>query len=442
MIKKRALDAMETSIDQVSAADAKVTGLLLDEFKGEPLAIAHFFKKTGQEELPSDGAALKTQRDPPVDANEPATAPPPTKAKKRRTSKSACASPPTETAESKKRRTEARAKRHADLDHRKFWKLASGRCVEDILFEAAVRGHANVKQRSYTIDFNCERTKSLFKDAEWSEMKAFDNFTLPKLPKSTTDYVLAVRSALRRGEHPASVPVPRDDRYSCDLVLRTFLSWTSLYAEEPSPFANSALTEAFWCREAWPLLKNLLSDVKGISMIDGEKHGTESSRHRNRSRVADQESTTTRKRSGAKLDLIAHDSVNKRDWFVVESPKEWDEQSTKFLKELDVKVFRNLHLIAAHRLAEPHSTEFRKEARFFSLYAGGRGFVTMEDCMKTTIAKYNECIRKQEEAATRDEDSDHDAWLYQPSRSHVFDSTLCSSPIDPEDDDDLDGDLE
>lgn len=106
-------------------------------------------------------------------------------------------------------------------------------------------------------------------------------------------------------------------------------------------------------------------------MIDGEKQGMESSRHRDRSRVTNLESTTARKRSGAKLDLIAHDSVNKRDWFVVESPKEWDEQSTKFLAELNVKVFRNLHLIAAHRLAELRNTEFRREARFFSLYAGG-----------------------------------------------------------------------
>ncbi|KAF9369625.1 hypothetical protein CPB97_003440 [Podila verticillata] len=112
-------------------------------------------------------------------------------------------------------------------------------------------------------------------------------------------------------------------------------------------------------------------ECKGISMIDGEKQGMESSRHRDRSRVTNLESTTARKRSGAKLDLIAHDSVNKRDWFVVESPKEWDEQSTKFLAELNVKVFRNLHLIAAHRLAELRNTEFRREARFFSLYAGG-----------------------------------------------------------------------
>ncbi|KAF9967232.1 hypothetical protein BGZ73_000656, partial [Actinomortierella ambigua] len=465
MIKKRALDAMETSIDQISAADAKVTELLHAEFDGEPLAITRFFNEADQpaeEDSLSFGTTLNSQRDLPVDDNDPciATATPPRRPRRDEPRRAfARRRPPRLQMQGS---DVPRLERNAML----IWTIASSGSSQAVavlkMFYSKPHLEGTPTQRSYTIDFNCERTKALFEDTEWNEMKAFDSFALPRLPKSTTDYVLAVRNALLRGKHPASIAVPCDDRYSCDLVLRTYLSWTSLYAEEPSPFTNSTLTEAFWCREAWPLLKNLLSDVKGISMIDGEKQGTESSRHRNRNRIADLESSTARKRSGAKLDLIAHDSVNKRDWFMVESPKEWDEQSTKFLTELDVKVFRNLHLIAAHRLAELHSTEFRKEARFFSLYAGGRGFVTMElrpcpasgyvmlahtydkfilpatECMKTTIATYNECNRKQEEATTRDEDSDHDTWLYQqPSRSHVYDPTLCSSPIDPEDADDF-----
>ncbi|KAG0239021.1 hypothetical protein BGW41_007968 [Actinomortierella wolfii] len=254
--------------------------------------------------------------------------------------------------------------RHTDLDPTKFWKLtSSGRCVEDVLFDATMKGCATVKMRSYTIDFNCTRTRALFSEEEWQEMIAFDQFTLPKLPKSTTQYLMGVRSTVADDGHPSLVAVPREDH---DLRIRM-----SLYAQVPSAFTNMALTEAFWCREAWPLLKNLLSDVHGIAMIDGEKPGSESVRHRNHGRTTDMENTAPRKRSGAKLDLIAHDFVNKHDWFIVESPKEWDQQSTKFISELDVKLFRNLHLIAAHRLAEEPASEFRQKARFFSIYAGG-----------------------------------------------------------------------
>ncbi|KAG0227462.1 hypothetical protein BGW42_002936 [Actinomortierella wolfii] len=304
----------------------------------------------------------------------------PVKNKLKRLSQPGSVTPTAESAEAKQRRTERRSRRHLGLDRSRFWNLTSGHCVEDVLSDAAVCGGANVKVQSYTIDFDCEQTKALFSEAEWEEMKAHIQFSLPKLPKSTEQYLMAVRDALLSDDHPASAAVPLEDRYSCDLILRTILSWTSLYAEEPSTFSNSALTEAFWRREAWPLLKNLLSDVHGVSMIDGENQGTESARHRNHKRRADMECPPARKRDGAKLDLIAHDSVNKRDWLVVASPEDWDQHSTKTLVELGDKLLRDLHRIATHRLAEEPSVAFRETARFFSFCAGERGFITMEIC--------------------------------------------------------------
>ena len=81
------------------------------------------------------------------------------------------------------------------------------------------------RMRSYTIDFRCGRTKALFTKDEWKEMKELDNFELPKLPESTGRYLRDIRRALVGGQHVASVPVPEEDRYSCELVLRSFLSW-------------------------------------------------------------------------------------------------------------------------------------------------------------------------------------------------------------------------
>ena len=84
--------------------------------------------------------------------------------------------------------------------------------------------------RSYTIDFGCERTKALFTKDEWKEMKELDDFQLPTLPESTEGNLRDVRKALTKEVHAASVPVPKEDRYSCELVLRSFLSW---YVECP-----------------------------------------------------------------------------------------------------------------------------------------------------------------------------------------------------------------
>lgn len=79
--------------------------------------------------------------------------------------------------------------------------------------------------RSYTIDFGCERTKAAFSDDEWMEMEEMNDFQLPKLPESTERYLRDVRKALIKGQHVASVPVPEEDRYACELMLRAFLSW-------------------------------------------------------------------------------------------------------------------------------------------------------------------------------------------------------------------------
>ncbi|KAF9154502.1 hypothetical protein DFQ26_000218 [Actinomortierella ambigua] len=77
------------------------------------------------------------------------------------------------------------------------------------------------------------------------------------------------------------------------------------------------------------------------------------------------EGGTPRKQAGDKLDTLACDIMNKRDWMIVEGCREWDEDSTKYLQEVEVKLFKNLHLIAAHRLEElNHRPGFGQDARF------------------------------------------------------------------------------
>ncbi|KAI7823522.1 hypothetical protein BC939DRAFT_158669 [Gamsiella multidivaricata] len=112
----------------------------------------------------------------------------------------------------------------AAMNRSQFWKLRSGRTVEEILHNANLKRKANFKMRSYTIGFGCERTKALFTKDEWKEMKELDDFQLPRLPETTERYLRDARKALVKGEHVASAPVPKEDRYSCELVLRSFLS--------------------------------------------------------------------------------------------------------------------------------------------------------------------------------------------------------------------------
>lgn len=159
----------------------------------------------------------------------------------------------------------------------------------------------------------------------------------------------------------------------------SFFYRSHLYKANPSPFGNERLSEAYWAREAWPLLKDLLSDVDGITMVDGEKHGHESTKRNGQNRRLDQEGQNPRKPGGNKLDLAARDLVNQRDWLVGEAKKEWDELGTNFLREVGVKLFKHLHLVAEHRLQENGSMAFKNKSKFFAFFSGGkRSMIQME----------------------------------------------------------------
>jgi hypothetical protein len=68
-------------------------------------------------------------------------------------------------------------------------------------------------------------------------------------------------------------------------------------------------------------MKKHRREVPGIMMVDGEKAGLESSVQRNKHR---KEGTSTRRRVGRKLDLMARNFKRKEDWLIIESMRSWD----------------------------------------------------------------------------------------------------------------------
>jgi hypothetical protein len=145
-----------------------------------------------------------------------------------------------------------------------------------------------------------------------------------------------------------------------------------MYRKVPSPFVVHGLTEAYWGRKSWPILMDLLEDLNNIFMIDGEKMGLESSRRRNNGRQWKPDTKAPRKLMGRRLDLIARDVQDQKDWMIVERMKNWDEVSNKFLKESNCDLFRETHTIMTSRVRDTVNKGFRDEARFFGVYTGGQ----------------------------------------------------------------------
>ncbi|KAF9954074.1 hypothetical protein BGZ72_004936 [Mortierella alpina] len=104
---------------------------------------------------------------------------------------------------------------------------------------------------------------------------------------------------------------------NCDIIrdiqpgtMDEMLERSQLYILKPCPFGNKDLSESLWCREAWPIMKVLLADVDGLTMIGGEKAGLESGKRRDMGRKVDTETPAPRKQAGRKVDLVARDTTN------------------------------------------------------------------------------------------------------------------------------------
>ncbi|KAF9898348.1 hypothetical protein BX616_004153 [Lobosporangium transversale] len=272
---------------------------------------------------------------------------------------------PTVTDSAKKRRME----RLERLDQTRFWKLTSGRCVERVLFEASMTINTTV---NYTIDFDCPVTKDLFTRQEWTEISSRNRFNLPELPPSTLEYLLRLSQAAIAKQPVIQIPMPTEDRGSCELILDTFRTWCRLYNKAPSPFLIQDLSEAFWGRKAWPLLMELLDDQDNLFVIDGEKSGLESAIRKNQGRHLHLDTSASRKPTGRKMDLVIRDVLDKRDWMIVERMKTWDIHSSKFLKESGWDLFRETYTIMKHRLQDTRNRDFEEHARFFGIYTGGQ----------------------------------------------------------------------
>ncbi|KAF9997635.1 hypothetical protein BGZ65_006771 [Modicella reniformis] len=257
------------------------------------------------------------------------------------------------------------------------------------------------------------------------------------------------------------------------------MTWELLYKKQPSPFAVEDLSEAYWARKSWPLLMELLEDVENIYMLDGEKTGIDSSRRRNQGRTWNPEEDIPRKRLGRKLDMIARDVMENKDWAIVERMKEWDPQSTKFLKESGFDLIREQLTIMHNRLHEAHDDLFQNQARFFGIYTGDRGFqafelrpadgqsyvslfhlynpqdlptnmndlkvhfqgltklVQIRICLLNTIELYRASVKptKDKEQEVEENQEEDMSWLYQSGREDLnVNLFLASSPPYPADD--------
>ncbi|KAG0048106.1 hypothetical protein BGZ83_006900 [Gryganskiella cystojenkinii] len=124
----------------------------------------------------------------------------------------------------------------------------------------------------------------------------------PSVHRCWERHLLSVRKALDRGY--LLWQFQKLMLLACELALLSIIQWTQLYKAMPSAFDISDTSESFWCREGWPILRRMLGNVDGITMIDGENTTYESKNRRNKSRRLDVEGQVHRKRKGKNVSMV------------------------------------------------------------------------------------------------------------------------------------------
>ncbi|KAG0260335.1 hypothetical protein DFQ27_003602 [Actinomortierella ambigua] len=227
----------------------------------------------------------------------------------------------------------------------------------------------------YTIDFGCERTKAAFTEDEWKEMEELNDFQLPKLPDSTEIYLLDVREALIKGQHVASVPVPSEDRYSCELVLTTFLS------------CLKELDESSTEDDVTPFKK--LHDI-----------------------------------ASQRLQELSHARFRKEARFFSIYSRGLD------FKTLEMRACPFSSRIMLFREYDWH--ELPATPRTWRRHVQGlTHLLQVRSCVTATVKMYDEILSKEETDDDSGEGRSGREWLYKPSTTRVYDDTLGSSPSGP-----------
>ncbi|KAG0188176.1 hypothetical protein DFQ28_005297 [Apophysomyces sp. BC1034] len=205
------------------------------------------------------------------------------------------------------------------------------------------------------------------------------------------------------------------------VVVRAYL-----FTKNPTPFAMDNLSEAFEPGRHDLLIKELFDGEPYILMLDGETAWIKPTKRRHKSRKADAAETPSRR-----CVRLSRNFVNKKDRFTVESMRTWDEQATKFLKEADVDLFRELHTIMMHRIQEVDSEEFNRNAHFFSIYTEDKGLRTIE-LKPGGLRTYACVIETMNMYYAKINEVDEENWMFKNNnRTAVDDGTIASSTLSP-----------
>ncbi|KAF9549935.1 hypothetical protein EC957_001995 [Mortierella hygrophila] len=288
------------------------------------------------------------------------------------------------------------------LDRRYFWTLqCSGRCVEDVLIEAARNiGAGQHEIHSLIIYMSDPFTRNLFTSEEWSEISNTNCDPLPELPNSLMNYLETFNKNHIEDLHRAAdakLPINGNYQHEIHWALRWIRiaveTWLGLYCQRPEPL-KSKQKESFYRNDVFGIINSLLRDVQDLVVVHGELTSDDTAARRNDDRTLPIDGILERKKMGPRCDgLVQIQGEPPLNIAVLEAAKEFDTTGSKFLFDTQ-KVIRTLHDMLRNRLAGLHVRTRRHELTLVGYIVSGPSLMTLyANCPGGYVVRFNPHLR-------------------------------------------------
>lgn len=160
---------------------------------------------------------------------------------------------------------------YSQMDQSQKWKLNSGRFVEDVIYNHALKLKKEHSLHSFIIDTGDEYTQSLFTDQEWQEITTTNKKNDPPLPDNVKKLLNDLNKTNMKDINAILMDSTKrfQDFYTrriCHAVEELLFH----YEANPNPLMALQLEQWYqsnvWCS----LIDKFFGDINGVTCVRGE----------------------------------------------------------------------------------------------------------------------------------------------------------------------------
>ncbi|RUP50254.1 hypothetical protein BC936DRAFT_139851 [Jimgerdemannia flammicorona] len=272
----------------------------------------------------------------------------------------------------------------------KKWKLASGRYVEDVIYELGERCKYHHLVHSFILDIEEKFTRSAFTEEELEEISSANLRDLPDLKPELLSFISTFAKISTR-EIREELNRPHDNLgKDYDPSIHFAYDYGQLIEKNPNPLTMN-WPESWYRSNVWRAVDNAFGDIPFVFVVGGEVAGIATTERKNRYRMLSNEVPMKRKMIGKKGDgFVRSVGTQVLEWAASEAGPRWEGQSGTKLKVAGFSPPRQLKdiFITLARKVDFDEDKIRQLDVPGFVHAGAMVMKVNIDCPKGYVMRY------------------------------------------------------